>query len=157
MQTFAFRIQCSTMTFCKSDSNIAFIRGFLRINSWKAITMNNGNNFKPNGLMVTSKSLRANAISQFIKHWFKVILNINNPSWCYAIMTWSPGRHRGPYYKSGLNLISAWKSHHIPSIVLNEITYPSPNFNGCTVDVWEWISNFIPRYIMDVITYPCQG
>ena len=35
-----------------------------------------------------------------------------------------------------------------------EFTYPFPNFNGCTVEVWEWISNFIPHYIMDVITKP---
>ena len=25
----------------------------------------------------------------------------------------------------------------------DEITYPFPNFIGCTVEVWEWISNFI--------------
>ena len=37
----------------------------------------------------------------------------------------------------------------------DEITYPFPNFNGCTVEVWEWINNFIPHFIMDVITYPC--
>ena len=36
-----------------------------------------------------------------------------------------------------------------------EITYPFPNFNGSTVEVWEWISNFITHFIMDVITYPC--
>ena len=30
-------------------------------------------------------------------------------------------------------------------------TYPFPNFNGATVEVWEWISNFIPHFI----TYPC--
>ena len=23
----------------------------------------------------------------------------------------------------------------------DEITYPFPNFNGCTVEVWEWIGN----------------
>ena len=47
------------------------------------------------------------------------------------------------------------------------ITYPFPNFNGATVEVWEWISNFIhtvevwewisnyiPHFIIDVITYP---
>ena len=28
--------------------------------------------------------------------------------------------------------------------VCDEITYPIPNFNGATVEVWEWISNFIP-------------
>ena len=37
----------------------------------------------------------------------------------------------------------------------DEITYPFPNFNGCTVEVWEWISNFITHFMMDVITYSC--
>ena len=37
--------------------------------------------------------------------------------------------------------------------VWDEITYPSSNFNGRTVDIWEWTSNFIPHFIMDVITY----
>ena len=46
-------------------------------------------------------------------------------------------------------------SYHIPSKVWIEITYPFPNFNGATVEVWEWIYNFIPQFIMDVITYPC--
>ena len=36
------------------------------------------------------------------------------------------------------------------------ITYPFPNFNGCTVEVWEWICNFIPHFIIAVITYPCR-
>ena len=31
----------------------------------------------------------------------------------------------------------------------------SPNFNGCTVEVWEWISNFIPHFWGHVITYAC--
>ena len=43
----------------------------------------------------------------------------------------------------------------MPNLEWGEITYPFPNFNGCTVEVWEWISNFIPHYIMDVITYLC--
>ena len=36
-----------------------------------------------------------------------------------------------------------------------QITYPFPNFNGETVEVWEWTCNFIPHFIMDLITYPC--
>ena len=36
-----------------------------------------------------------------------------------------------------------------------QITYPLPNFNGVTVEVWEWISNFIPNLAMHVVTYPC--
>ena len=35
--------------------------------------------------------------------------------------------------------------------VWDEITYPFPNFNGCTIEVWEWISNFISNFLM-VIT-----
>ena len=35
------------------------------------------------------------------------------------------------------------------------MTYPIPNFNGCTVEVWDWMNNFIPHFTMTVITYPC--
>ena len=28
----------------------------------------------------------------------------------------------------------------------NEITYPFPNFNGFSVEVWEWIGNFVTLY-----------
>ena len=24
----------------------------------------------------------------------------------------------------------------------DKITYPIPNFNECTIEVWEWINNF---------------
>ena len=46
------------------------------------------------------------------------------------------------------------ESNYMPSKVLDEITYPFPNFNGATVEVWESISNFTPHFIMDVIIYP---
>ena len=34
----------------------------------------------------------------------------------------------------------------------NEVTYPSPSVNGCTVEVWEWMSISIPHIMMDLIT-----
>ena len=34
-------------------------------------------------------------------------------------------------------------------------TYPFPNFNGCSDEVWEWIINLIPHIMMDIITNPC--
>ena len=34
------------------------------------------------------------------------------------------------------------------------ITYPFPNFNGCTIEVWEWINNFSLQFTGHVITYP---
>ena len=46
------------------------------------------------------------------------------------------------------------KSSHA-SKIWDEITYPFPNCNGCTVEILELISNFIPHLIMDMITYPC--
>ena len=54
----------------------------------------------------------------------------------------SPIPARGP-----LCLIPAWKSNHTLCKVWDEITYAFPNFNGCTVDVWEWISNFTTHFI----------
>ena len=37
----------------------------------------------------------------------------------------------------------------------HEITYPFPNFNGATVEVWEWINIFILHFTEHVFTYPC--
>ena len=45
--------------------------------------------------------------------------------------------------------------NYMPSKVWDEISYPFPNFNGTTMEVWEWIINFISHFTMDVITYPC--
>ena len=47
-----------------------------------------------------------------------------------------------------LTWIPAWINIHMPSKVWDEITYPFPNFNGATVEVWEWISNYIPHFMM---------
>ena len=33
--------------------------------------------------------------------------------------------------------------NHMLSKVWDEITYPFPNFNAFTVEVWEWVSNFL--------------
>ena len=41
------------------------------------------------------------------------------------------------------------------SKVWDEFTYPFPNFNICTVEVWEWISDSFTHYTMVVVTYPC--
>ena len=51
-------------------------------------------------------------------------------------------------------LIPACMSKHMPSTMWDEITYPFPNFNGCTVEVLEWISYFILHFTGRVITYP---
>ena len=45
----------------------------------------------------------------------------------------------------------------MPSKVWDEITYPFPTFNGCTVEDWEWIRNFIPQIIIGVIYLSMLG
>ena len=55
-----------------------------------------------------------------------------------------------------LTLIPTWIGNHMSDIIWDGITYPFPNFNGCSVEVCWWISNFISHPIMDVVTYPCQ-
>ena len=58
-----------------------------------------------------------------------------------------------PFYEHGLTLIPGWISNYIFWIVLDEITYPFPNINGATVEVWEWVTNFTQHFTMDAITY----
>ena len=36
------------------------------------------------------------------------------------------------------------------------MTYPFPNFNGCTVEVWRFMNKFIPHLTRHVVTYPCS-
>ena len=38
-------------------------------------------------------------------------------------------------------------------LLWDEITYPFPNIDGCTIEIWEWISNSIPYFVVDVIIY----
>ena len=52
-------------------------------------------------------------------------------------------------------LIPAWIDNYVHYKMLDEITYPFPNFNGWTVEVWECINNFIPNFNGHVVTYPC--
>ena len=54
-------------------------------------------------------------------------------------MTWCP------FYSHGLTSISAWISNYIHWKMWDKITYPFPNSNGATVEVWELISYFIPH------------
>ena len=61
-----------------------------------------------------------------------------------------------PFYWHGLTLIPAWINNYTHYKVWDEITYPFPNFNGGTVEVWEWINNFTPHFTGHVITYPWQ-
>ena len=76
--------------------------------------------------------------------------NAGAPGWPY-VTTWAdncPFNWRIRHH-------NWWISNYVHYKVWDETTYAFPNFNGCTVEVWECISNFIWRFIMDVITCPC--
>ena len=49
----------------------------------------------------------------------------------------------GHFYKHILTIIQAWVSNQTNYKVWDEITFPFPNSNGCTDEMWDWISNFI--------------
>ena len=76
-----------------------------------------------------------------------------NRTWLFHAV--NPYVKQGQFYYLGLTLIREWISNHMPSTVWYEITYPFPNFNGSTVEVWKWLCNLIAHSIMNVITYPC--
>ena len=42
-----------------------------------------------------------------------------------------------PFYWHGLTLIPAWRINYMSSKVWDGITYPFPNFSGCTVEFWD--------------------
>ena len=52
------------------------------------------------------------------------------------------------------DLFNLWISNYIHYKVYDEMTYPFPNSNGATVEVWEWIDNFISHFTGHVITSP---
>ena len=62
---------------------------------------------------------------------------------------------RGPFYQHRLTLIPTWISNYICYQMRDEISYPFPKFNGCTVEIWKWMSNLIIRFTGHVITYLC--
>ena len=66
------------------------------------------------------------------------------------------GSTQAVIYQHGLAWVPAWMSNYTHYKLLDEITYPLPNFNGATVEGWEWMSNFIPYFMIDSITYPCR-
>ena len=78
---------------------------------------------------------------------------VNNGS--TAVSTMGHGCVQVPGCVEGHPWISTWISNHMPSKVGDEITYPFPNINIYTIEVWECIRNFILHIIMDVVTAPC--
>ena len=58
------------------------------------------------------------------------------------------------YYSRGVTFVPACISNYTHARMQHGITYPFPNFNGATFEVWERVSDFIPYLIGYVISYP---
>ena len=68
-----------------------------------------------------------------------------------------PGNIQESLLLTRITLVTVWISNYIHYDVWGGITYPFPNFNGCTIEVWEWMINFVQHFIGNVISYPCCG
>ena len=68
---------------------------------------------------------------------FRRLFNIGHDDFIYASATGTTVRNIGKW-----SHVTSGRHYN----VWDEITYPSLNFNGTTVEVWEWISNFIPHF-----------
>ena len=58
---------------------------------------------------------------------------------------------RGPF-----TLTPAWMDDYSHYHAWDEITYPFPNFNGCTVEIWEWISNLMTTQFHPTLCWSCD-
>ena len=79
------------------------------------------------------------------------------------MLLWQAMSHQGntvtrnPFNLHGLTFILASISGYIDNGEYGEITYPFPNIDGTTIEVWEWMGNFVPNFTGHVITNgdPC--
>ena len=90
---------------------------------------------------------------------FRISMAVLNATWCsrcgwrYCLLRTAAGTGSGLLSRVNFNLTRI--NNYINGNVWDEIIYPFPNFNGCTVEVWKWISNFIPHLNERMIIYPC--
>ena len=66
-----------------------------------------------------------------------------NVAYHYHVVYSGPGALLLTWINFSPSMISNCIYHN----VWDEITYPFPNFNGCTIEVLEWINNFISRWL----------
>ena len=95
-------------------------------------------------------SQRYSQLAQLRKYYLKQQFILHPKSF----KTWI----QGPILLTWIDDSPACVSNHIHYEVWNTITYLFPNFNGCTIEIWELIlllSNFNPRFTGHVITDPC--
>ena len=93
-------------------------------------------------------------------------LNVNESQYVVIFLTYSyaytyktskrcmiRGTHLAPLLLMWFNFNPSMDNNHMPSKMWHDFTYPFPNFNGYTVEVWEGISNSIPHFMLGVIIF----
>ena len=73
-------------------------------------------------------------------------------SGCNNMSVPNPTGPIGTLLFTSFTLIPAWIINYIHYKVWDDITFPFPNFNGASVEVWEWMNNIIPHFTEQVIT-----
>ena len=134
----------------QSSASLAFARGIPR---WPVNSPHKGQ--VPRKMFPFDDVIMTVCVLNFLsghKRYFhsQSFLCIVTPQVVYS----SPHGFWDSVYKHGLTLIPVWGGNHDHCKMWGEISYPSPNVNGCTVEVWKWICNFIPHVIMYVIIHP---
>ena len=71
----------------------------------------------------------------------------------YLVMFVLPSFPLQPFCQRDLTEIHTWINNYIHYKVWDEMTYPFPNFNGCTVEILDRISNLTPHFTGLAITY----
>ena len=108
-----------------------------------------------NGIIAKKENVRPNNCRIYIKCVDSCPCDILHRTAKFAVLKYQTEWQTWlPFHWHGLTLILDYISNHTSINMLVEIIHQFPNFNRCTVEVWEWISNFIRRGVMDA-TFPC--
>ena len=84
-------------------------------------------------------------ISARVFPWYHFVLTITSKPYNAKKGTASAKQPGAPFINMDQFNTSMGKQSH-PLLSDDALTFPFPNFNGATVEVWEWISNFIPHF-----------
>ena len=149
MASVSFRVnQLSVVT---SPATKVFVNSFLRLATKEASKLCITGPFVREKTSATgglTSQRVSNAESVFICHVSLIKIALWKPYYG------SGACHSGDSLWTWINIIPARINNYIYYNVWGEITFPFPNFNGATVEVWEWISNFILHFIMDLVIHP---
>ena len=99
-------------------------------------------------------------LNRLIPHWqsyWHQVRTVWHSTEFHTLQRTIPGKQGSPGEGGYCTLIPAWMSNYIHYNMWDEITYPFPNFNNATVEVWKWISNFTPHSLLGMWLFVHAG